>query len=153
MTNLVLAVLFKKSILMSLFQKKRKKNQTLYLDRYKYLACKCHSIEFVWRETLRNNRKWGFFCFAEKQKKIPDGGLSVCRETWEATFHSFAKGTMWLRAHRAARMGGESSKWDERWRKVQEKKESTSQILRFKQICVVPDARVFLAGCTGTPFL
>lgn len=97
----------------------------LYFDRYKYLACKCHSMGFVWSETLRNNRKWGFFfALQKKQKKIPDGGLSVRRETWEATFHSCAKGTMRLRAHRAARMGGESSKWDERWRKVQEKKKN-----------------------------
>lgn len=73
----------------------------LYLDRYKYLACKCHSMGFVWSETLRNNRKWGFFALQKKQKKIPDGGLSVRRETCEATLHSFAKGTMWLREEKA----------------------------------------------------
>lgn len=43
----------------------------LYLDRYKYLARKCHSMEFVWSETLRNNRKWGFFDLQKNRKRFP----------------------------------------------------------------------------------
>lgn len=114
-----------------------------YLDRAKYLACKCHSMEFASSETLRNNRKWGVL--ADKQKEISDGSLNVCSETWEVTFHSFAKGTM--------RFCG---KLQARWKMkkgARKKKQLPKYRNNFTNLCVVPNAVVFLAGCTGTPFL
>lgn len=79
---------------------------------------------------------WAFAVRPERQRftllqKAPCGFALIAQQEWEEKAPSEMKD-------------------EERCKK---KKESTSQILRFKQICVVPDARVFLAGCTGTPFL